>query len=102
MVLDLFLVTVARYFPSRVLMTFYQSVLHTAVSTHLNSAIRTVFLLDEASARCGSVFSDLALCLAVGGHASDMSGGAFLLSHSRFSSTSGTDSSSLLVVDWVC
>ena len=40
------------------------------VPTLLNFAIRIVFLLDEASTRCRSVFSDLALCLAVCVHAS--------------------------------
>ena len=70
LLLDLFLLTVARCFPSRVLTTFSLSVLHAGVPTHLNSAIRTVFLLDDASTRGGSVFSDLAWCLAVGGHAS--------------------------------
>ena len=66
-----FLVTcVARYFLSRVMMTFSLSVLHAGVPTHLNSAIHTIFLLREASTGCGSVFSDLAFYLVVGGHAS--------------------------------
>ena len=66
-------VTSARYFPSRVLMTFV-SLCHARGRHHGCEFCCTVFLLDEASCEClhscSCFFFDLASYLVVSGHAS--------------------------------
>ena len=92
------LVIVTRYFPSRVLMNFSLSLsgMHTGCSSHALKFSEFVFLLDEASTKCGHPSLLIWLCTSLSAGVPRLRHvwwSLLALFHSRVSRTSGTDAS---------